>query len=71
MKKALGQKKQLKLMEITYCCQRCMINAVLSPSIADLKIQWPYALVPRFMYSHFKLLSEKSILKHLERLIQE
>ncbi|XP_039608902.1 uncharacterized protein LOC120528891 [Polypterus senegalus] len=60
-----------KLMEETYCYQRRMINAIPSPTIANLKIKWPYLFMQRYMNSHFELLTDRNVLSHLEMSFKE
>ncbi|XP_051787228.1 uncharacterized protein LOC127529021 [Erpetoichthys calabaricus] len=60
-----------KLMEETYCYQHRMINAIPSPTIANLKTKWPYLFIQRYMYSHFELLTDRNVLSHLEMSFKE
>ncbi|XP_052441703.1 uncharacterized protein LOC127983555 [Carassius gibelio] len=60
-----------KLMEETYWLQRHMINATPSPTIADIKIKWPYLFTQRHIYGHFEQLTDKKVLRCLELSIQE
>lgn len=60
-----------QLMEATYYLQRKSINACPSPSIAELKNDWPYLFTPKELYSHFKSLTNISILEKLENSMEE
>ncbi|GAA6087997.1 uncharacterized protein LOC101885684, partial [Tachysurus ichikawai] len=51
-----------QLMEATYYLQWKSINACPSSSFAELKNDWPYLFTPKELYSHFKSLTNISIL---------
>ncbi|KAI5614408.1 hypothetical protein C0J50_8995, partial [Silurus asotus] len=59
------------LMEGTYFLQRHMINAMPSPTIADLRTKWPYLFTQRHIYAHFEMLTDKNVLTLFESSIQE
>nr|XP_005158438.1 uncharacterized protein LOC101885684 [Danio rerio] len=60
-----------QLMKATYYLQRKSINACPPPSIAELKNEWPYLFTPKELYSHFKSLTNISILERLEKSMEE
>ncbi|KAF4113966.1 uncharacterized protein LOC131541152 [Onychostoma macrolepis] len=60
-----------QLMKATYYLQRKSINACPSPSIADLKNDWPYLFTPKELYNHFKSLTNITILEKLEKSMEE
>nr|XP_055062817.1 uncharacterized protein LOC129445849 [Misgurnus anguillicaudatus] len=60
-----------QLMEATYYLQRKSINACPPPSFAELKNDWPYLFTPKELYSHFKSLTNISILEKLENSMEE
>ncbi|KAG9273476.1 hypothetical protein AMEX_G547 [Astyanax mexicanus] len=60
-----------ELMKTTYCLQRKSINTCPAPSIAELKNDWPYLFTPKELYTHFKFLTDISILDKMEQAIQE
>uniref|UniRef100_A0A3P8RVF0 Uncharacterized protein n=1 Tax=Amphiprion percula TaxID=161767 RepID=A0A3P8RVF0_AMPPE len=61
----------INLMKKTFCLQRHQINHTPEHSIEDLRIRWPYLFTPRGIYSHFELLTNISVLRALERSIEE
>ncbi|KAL1006771.1 hypothetical protein UPYG_G00076820 [Umbra pygmaea] len=44
-------------MEVTYISQRHAINASPPPSMVDLKEQWPFLFIKRFLFTHFHTLT--------------
>lgn len=59
------------LMETTFCLQRKLLNSTPSPSIEDIRCQWPYLFNQRSICSHFHLLTEIDILHTLEMSMEE
>ncbi|KAJ8333916.1 hypothetical protein SKAU_G00412350 [Synaphobranchus kaupii] len=55
-----------QLMESTYCLQRRMINATPHPTIVDLRNKWPFLFIPRGIYTHFQLLTDKDVRRLME-----
>lgn len=61
----------LKLMDTTYYLLRQMINANPAPALDDVKKKWPYLFFPRSMCTHFKMLTNISIVRKLEAFLEE
>ncbi|XP_077079931.1 uncharacterized protein LOC143732575 [Siphateles boraxobius] len=59
------------LMETTFCLQRQLLNSTPSPSVEDIRCQWPYLFNQRSICAHFHLLTEIDILHTLEMSMEE
>lgn len=59
------------LMELTFCLQRHHINALPPPDIEDIRSKWPFLFIPKFIYAHFELLTDISVLRTLELSMEE
>ncbi|XP_041866818.1 uncharacterized protein LOC121655942 [Melanotaenia boesemani] len=60
-----------QLMKTTYYLQRKHINASPPPSIAELKNEWPYLFTLKELFSHFKILTDISILDKMAQAVEE
>ncbi|KTG31283.1 hypothetical protein cypCar_00040732 [Cyprinus carpio] len=58
-------------MKTTFCLQRRHINQAPSPSIEDMRIQWPYLFTQRGIFIHFELLTDINVLRVLDLSIKE
>lgn len=61
----------INLMKTTFCLQRRHINQAPSPSIEDMRIQWPYLFTQRGIFIHFELLTDINVLRVLDLSIKE
>ncbi|KAG2460933.1 MSRA reductase, partial [Polypterus senegalus] len=61
-----GAEKAEPLMEKTYIHQRRYLNGVPAPHIAQVQKEWPFLFSQRCLYSHFRLLTDISILSKLQ-----
>uniref|UniRef100_A0A8C4RPV3 Si:dkey-15h8.17 n=1 Tax=Erpetoichthys calabaricus TaxID=27687 RepID=A0A8C4RPV3_ERPCA len=61
-----GAEKAEPLMEKTYILQRRYLNGVPAPHIAQVQKEWPFLFSQRCLFSHFKLLTDISILSKLQ-----
>lgn len=59
------------LMELTFCLQRRYINALPPPDVEDMRSKWPFLFIPKFIYAHFELLTDVSVLRTLELSMEE
>ncbi|KAI7802663.1 hypothetical protein IRJ41_016595 [Triplophysa rosa] len=59
------------LMELTFCLQRHHINALPPPDVEDMRSKWPFLFIPKFIYAHFELLTDISVLRTLELSMEE
>ncbi|XP_034549429.1 uncharacterized protein LOC117824412 [Notolabrus celidotus] len=59
------------LMDLTFCLQRCHINALPPPDIEDLRNKWPFLFTQRGIYAHFELLTDINVLRMLELSMEE
>lgn len=67
-----GEKGEvINLMKTTFCLQRRHINQAPSPSIEDMRIQWPYLFTQRGIFIHFELLTDINVLRVLDLSIKE
>lgn len=58
-------------MERTFCLQRRDINALPPPDAEDLRSQWPFLFTQKFIYGHFELLTDITVLRSLELSMEE
>ncbi|KAI7790383.1 hypothetical protein IRJ41_019963 [Triplophysa rosa] len=59
------------LMGLTFCLQRHHINALPPPDVEDMRSKWPFLFIPKFIYAHFELLTDISVLRTLELSMEE
>uniref|UniRef100_A0A672NWN2 Uncharacterized protein n=1 Tax=Sinocyclocheilus grahami TaxID=75366 RepID=A0A672NWN2_SINGR len=59
------------LMEHTFCLQRHDINALPPPDVEDLRRKWPFLFTQKFIYAHFELLTDITVLRSLELSMEE
>ncbi|XP_016336840.1 uncharacterized protein LOC107684959 [Sinocyclocheilus anshuiensis] len=58
-------------MEHTFCLQRRDINALPPPDVEDLRSKWPFLFTRKFIYAHFELLTDITVLRSLELSMEE
>ncbi|KAA0708862.1 hypothetical protein E1301_Tti011797 [Triplophysa tibetana] len=59
------------LMKLTFCLQLHQINALPPPDVEDMRSKWPFLFIPKFIYAHFELLTDISVLRTLEISMEE
>ncbi|XP_063076098.1 uncharacterized protein LOC134466134 [Engraulis encrasicolus] len=60
-----------QLMAATFYLQRRQLNAMPSPTIVNLKSQWPYLFSPKGLIGHFQLLTDMQVLSALEAAMED
>lgn len=59
------------LMGLTFCLQRHHVNTLPPPDTEDVKSKWPFLLMPRYIFTHFELLTDINVLRILELSMEE